>query len=283
MPPRRTRRSCSRSTGSSSWSPRSRPPPSRSFSSASSPAARSAAPRPRATRRARDDGCRSAGHLPRPFDAGGRRGGAPGPDADGARAGDPDRARPERRRQDLVPAHRGRARRAVGGGEARARELLGRVGLEAKSSSLPGRLSGGEQQRVALCAALAHRPRLLLADEPTGELDEDSARLVYSAIAELAAAEGCTVVIVSHDPASTSIADRFVHIRDGRVSEETIRGEADESLIVVGRGGWLRLPQEFLDRAGIGARAAASLEEDRIVVTAAGPDGATPREPPAPG
>src|SRR5919204_18671 len=189
MPPRRTRRSCSRSTGSSSWSPRSRPPPSRSFSSASSPAARSAAPRPRATRRARDDGCRSAGPLPRPFDAGGRRGGAPGPDADGARAGDPDRARPERRRQDLVPAHRGRARRAVGGGEARARELLGRVGLEAKSSSLPGRLSGGEQQRVALCAALAHRPRLLLADEPTGELDAVNARVVYDAIAELARAE----------------------------------------------------------------------------------------------
>jgi ABC-type lipoprotein export system ATPase subunit len=163
--------------------------------------------------------------------------------------------------------------------EARARELLACVGLEAKSGLRPGQLSGGEQQRVALCAAVAHRPRLLLADEPTGELDETNAALVYSALAELAAAEGCTVVIVSHDPVSTAIADRFVHIRDGRVSEETIRGEADESLIVVGRGGWLRLPQEFLDRAGIGSRAAASLEEDRIVVTAAGPDGATPREP----
>jgi ABC-type lipoprotein export system ATPase subunit len=162
--------------------------------------------------------------------------------------------------------------------EARARELLARVGLEEKAGSRPGRLSGGEQQRVALCAAVAHRPRLLLADEPTGELDEGNATRVYSAIAELAAAEGCTVVIVSHDPASTSIADRFVHIRDGRVSEETIRGEVDESLIVVGRGGWLRLPQEFLDRAGIGARAAASLEDDRIVVTAAGQDGRAPLE-----
>jgi ABC-type lipoprotein export system ATPase subunit len=162
--------------------------------------------------------------------------------------------------------------------EARARELLARVGLEAKAASRPGQLSGGEQQRVALCAAVAHRPRLLLADEPTGELDEGNASLVYSAIAELAAAEGCTVVIVSHDPASTSIADRFVHIRDGRVSEETIRGEVDESLIVVGRGGWLRLPQEFLDRAGIGTRAAASLDDDRIVVTAAGQDGRAPVE-----
>jgi ABC-type lipoprotein export system ATPase subunit len=163
--------------------------------------------------------------------------------------------------------------------EARADELLARVGLTAKAGSLPAQLSGGEQQRVALCAGLAHRPRLLLADEPTGELDEASARLVYGAIAELAAAEGCTVVMVSHDPASTEIADRFVHIRDGRVSEETVRGEVDERLIVVGRGGWLRLPEEFLARAGIGARASASLEDGRIVVSAAGSDGARAEEP----
>jgi ABC-type lipoprotein export system ATPase subunit len=154
--------------------------------------------------------------------------------------------------------------------EGRAGELLERVGLGTRASAYPGQLSGGEQQRVALGAAIAHRPRLLLADEPTGELDEANARLVYHAIAELAAAEGCTVVIVSHDPASTEIADRFVHIRDGRVSEETVRGQSGESSIVVGRGGWLRLPQEYLDRAGIGPRAAARLEGDRIVVVAAG-------------
>jgi ABC-type lipoprotein export system ATPase subunit len=159
--------------------------------------------------------------------------------------------------------------------EERSRELLERVGLEAKAGSRPGSLSGGEQQRVALCAAVAHHPRLLLADEPTGELDERNAALVYEAIGELAAAESCTVVIVSHDPASTSIADRFVHIRDGRVSEESVRGE---STIVIGRGGWLRLPQEFLERAGIGSRAAASLEDDRIVVVAAGQDGHGPEE-----
>ena len=160
--------------------------------------------------------------------------------------------------------------------EARADDLLARVGLTAKVCSLPRELSGGEQQRVALCAALAHRPRLLLADEPTGELDEASARLVYGAIAELAAAEGCTVVIVSHDPAATAISDRYVHIRDGRVSEETVRGGAGENTIVVGRGGWLRLPPEFLERAGIGSRAAASFEDGRIVVTPAAGDGARP-------
>jgi ABC-type lipoprotein export system ATPase subunit len=165
-----------------------------------------------------------------------------------------------------------------GARESRADELLRRVGLAAKADARPAELSGGEQQRVALCAALAHRPRLLLADEPTGELDEASAGLVYAAIAELVAQEGCTVVIVSHDPASTAIADRFVHIRDGRVSEETLRGAEGEGLIVVGRGGWLRLPQELLDRAGIGTRAAASLDDDRIVVVAAGSDGWVPVE-----
>jgi ABC-type lipoprotein export system ATPase subunit len=151
----------------------------------------------------------------------------------------------------------------------RSRGLLARVGLEDRADALPGQLSGGEQQRVALCSALAHRPRLLLADEPTGELDAANARAVYAAIAELARAERCTAVIVSHDPESTEIADRVVQIRDGRVSEETVRGGQGSS-IVVGRGGWLQLPQELLDRAGIGSRAAASLEGDRIVVAAVG-------------
>jgi ABC-type lipoprotein export system ATPase subunit len=151
----------------------------------------------------------------------------------------------------------------------RSSELLARVGLENRAAARPTQLSGGEQQRVALCAALIHRPRLLLADEPTGELDAANARVVYGAIAELARAERCTAVIVSHDPESTEIADRVVHIRDGRVSEETVRGAAGSS-IVVGRGGWLQLPQEYLDRAGIGSRAAASLEGERIVVSAAG-------------
>jgi ABC-type lipoprotein export system ATPase subunit len=173
---------------------------------------------------------------------------------------------PELTAQDLV----GLRLRSEGLEHAsRAAELLARVGLEDRASARPGELSGGEQQRVALCSALAHRPRLLLADEPTGELDAANARIVYSAIAELARAERCTAVIVSHDPESTEIADRVVHIRDGRVSEETVRGAAGSS-IVVGRGGWLQLPQEFLDRAGIGSRAAASLEGDRIVVSAAG-------------
>jgi ABC-type lipoprotein export system ATPase subunit len=154
---------------------------------------------------------------------------------------------------------------------AHADELLAHVGLTHKRDSRPSELSGGEQQRVALCAALAHRPRLFLADEPTGELDHANALLIYDAIAELTRAQRCTTVIVSHDPESASIADRVVRIRDGRVSEEWAREQGGEDAIVVGRGGWLRLPEEFLTRAGIHTRAVARLEDDAIVVTAAEP------------
>ena len=135
---------------------------------------------------------------------------------------------------------------------ARARELLERVGLLDRADAQPRELSGGEQQRIALCAALAHRPRLLIADEPTGDLDAASAREVLSLLAELAAENGSAAVLVSHDPASTQIADRVVHIRDGRVSEERA-GELDSA--VVGAGGWLRIPEEVLRAAGIHDRA----------------------------
>jgi ABC-type lipoprotein export system ATPase subunit len=152
--------------------------------------------------------------------------------------------------------------------ERRADELLERVGLADKRSARPAELSGGEQQRIAVCAALAHRPRLLLADEPTGELDAASAGLVYRLIGELAREHGCTTVLVSHDVESTAIADRTVRVRDGRVSEETERGDGET--LVVARGGWVRLPEELLVRARIGSRARAELAGKGIVVSAAG-------------
>ncbi len=118
--------------------------------------------------------------------------------------------------------------------------------------ALPRELSGGEQQRIALCAAVAHRPRLVIADEPTGDLDAESAAEVLRLLAELVAENGSSAVIVSHDDASTAIADRVVHVRDGRVSEK--RTGAIETA-VVGAGGWLRIPEETLRAAGIGDRA----------------------------
>jgi len=157
----------------------------------------------------------------------------------------------------------------------RADELLDRVGLLDRRNASAGELSGGEQQRVAVCAALAHRPRLLLADEPTGELDHASAAILYDVLGELARAEGCTTVIVSHDPESTHIANRIVQIRDGRLASEWAREDGDEESIVVGRGGWLQLPEELLRRASIGRRATARLSGDGILVGSAEP-GAAP-------
>ena len=83
---------------------------------------------------------------------------------------------------------------------ARAEELLEQVGLLDRRRARPGELSGGEQQRIAVCAAVAHRPRLLLADEPTGELDAGNARAVYELLGQLAREAGATTILVSHDP-----------------------------------------------------------------------------------
>ena len=150
--------------------------------------------------------------------------------------------------------------------------LLQAVGLSDRAGALPAELSGGERQRVALCAALAHRPALLLADEPTGELDPASAASVRALIVELARAQGVTVIMVTHDPASAAVADRAVRIRDGRITED--RRNGDESL-VVGRGGWLQLPAAMLAHAGIGDRARAHALAGRVIVTPASdsPDG----------
>jgi ABC-type lipoprotein export system ATPase subunit len=149
---------------------------------------------------------------------------------------------------------------------AHARELLKAVGLGSRLDALPEQLSGGERQRAAVCAALAHSPRLLLADEPTGELDRDAADTVFELVRELAHGNGTTAIVVSHDPRAGEFADRAIRIRDGRVSEEW-RGQSEQ--IVVGRGGWIRLPEELLRSAGVRDRAEASLADGRIVVEAA--------------
>jgi ABC-type lipoprotein export system ATPase subunit len=164
--------------------------------------------------------------------------------------------------------------------ETRADDLLERVGLGARRDAHPRELSGGEQQRVALCAALAHRPRLLIADEPTGELDAATARDIFGLIAELVREDGGTALVVSHDPASTETADRVVHVRDGRVSDERLAGGGHDGAIVVGRGGWLRLPEDLLRSAGIERRASARLESGTVVVSPIGA-AATPAAEPA--
>jgi len=104
----------------------------------------------------------------------------------------------------------------------RARELLGRVRLEHRLGNLPSQLSGGEQQRVAIARALANRPRVLLADEPTGNLDTHTGEEIVALLRALSAGEGLTVILVTHDRAVAGAADRVVEVRDGLLLE-TVR------------------------------------------------------------
>jgi ABC-type lipoprotein export system ATPase subunit len=136
---------------------------------------------------------------------------------------------------------------------ARVHELLEAAALADRAGALPRQLSGGERQRAALCAALAPRPAILLADEPTGELDDAAAETMLSLIAEACRAQGTTAVIVSHDPLTANRAERTLRMRDGRIVEEDRR--EGPAAIVVGHGGWLQVPPDLLAGAGI---------EDRI-------------------
>jgi len=172
--------------------------------------------------------------------------------------------------REIVGVQLGLAGEARDRRDARAGELLERVGLGARRDAHPRELSGGEQQRVALCAAVARRPQLLIADEPTGDLDAATAREVLDLIAELSREEGGTALVVSHDPASAERADRVVHVRDGRISGERVSGSGNDGGIVIGRGGWLRLPEELLRSAGIDRHATARLRGRALVIEPTG-------------
>ena len=104
--------------------------------------------------------------------------------------------------------------------EKRARELLEKVGLEKEMDRKPTELSGGQQQRVAIARALANNPAILLCDEPTGNLDSKSGEVIMNILKSLNEEEGVTLVIVTHDPAIASYAQRTVRIRDGKIVEQ---------------------------------------------------------------
>src|SRR5215831_4493466 len=103
----------------------------------------------------------------------------------------------------------------------RAHALLDRVGLSDRMDHRPAELSGGEQQRVAIARALANNPRVLLADEPTGQLDSTTARTIMTLIRALVKSEGVTAIVATHDPVLIDIADRVLELRDGQVTSDS--------------------------------------------------------------
>ena len=107
----------------------------------------------------------------------------------------------------------------------RAHGLLERVGLGARTTHLPSELSGGEQQRVSIARALLTEPELVLADEPTGNLDSRSSADVLGLLSDLNRTEGQTLVIVTHDPGAAAIAQRVIFLRDGKVADEIAGGD----------------------------------------------------------
>jgi ABC-type lipoprotein export system ATPase subunit len=151
----------------------------------------------------------------------------------------------------------------------RAAALLDAVGLAGVSHHLAGRLSGGEQQRLAVAVALANGPRLLLADEPTSQLDHESAAAVLELIQAANEDLGTTVIVVTHDPAVGSALGRTATIRDGRVGAE---GRAGQDYVVVGRDGTVQLPPDALDVLPPGSLAHAVRTPGGVELRPADPD-----------
>ena len=156
----------------------------------------------------------------------------------------------------------------------RAEQLLEAVGLQDRMHHKLAQLSGGQQQRVAIAIALANDPDLLLADEPTGEVDNETAAQIYDALRKLNRERGLTIVIVSHDRNIAQRVDRVVAIRDGRTSTETVRRvgteEADQTthdeFVIVDDTGRLQIPEEYLEQLGISERAIVEVEDGRVVI-----------------
>lgn len=154
------------------------------------------------------------------------------------------------------------AQRSVRKDRRRIARLLDRVGLDGVKTQV-GRLSGGEQQRVAVAVALANAPRLLLADEPTSQLDAATGATVIDLIKATAQEEGTTAVVVTHDPAVSGALSRTVTIRDGRVGAE---GRHGEDFVVIGREGSLQLPPEYHEVLPPGSMARIEPLEDGVVL-----------------
>ncbi|HSR34975.1 MAG TPA: ATP-binding cassette domain-containing protein [Anaerolineae bacterium] len=171
---------------------------------------------------------------------------------------------------------------------ARSRDLLERTGLWEHRRHRLAQLSGGQQKRVAIAVALANQPKLLLADEPTGEVDSTTAQGLLDLFRELNQAYGLTMIIVTHDPQIARRVDRVVAIRDGKTSTETIRrvsqleqammgerqtaeqsvaeAEAYHEYVVLDSAGRLQVPREYLEQHSIGDRVTLEVTNEGVLI-----------------
>ncbi len=163
-----------------------------------------------------------------------------------------------------------------------AMELLDQICLGDRMEHHLEELSGGEQQRIAVAIALANRPRLLLADEPTGELDTATAKTIYDIFRDLNKKLGLTIVIVSHDPGIAQHVDRIVAVRDGKLATESVRlkttlddgtdglhkdhSHVFEELAILDSAGRLPIPRDYLDQFHIRRRVRLEVVEEGILI-----------------
>ncbi|PRX66946.1 ABC-type lipoprotein export system ATPase subunit [Nonomuraea fuscirosea] len=162
----------------------------------------------------------------------------------------------------------------------RAAELLELLGVAECAERRPGQLSGGQQMRVAIAVALANEPRVLLADEPTGELDSATSASVFGVLRDVNRHLGVTVVVVTHDPAVSGQVERTVAIRDGRTSSEVLRRTATgddgaqrmiaEEYAVMDRAGRVQVPRDYREALALTRRVRLVLEADHVAIR---PDG----------
>lgn len=171
----------------------------------------------------------------------------------------------------------------------RAVELLELVGLQGIAAKRPDQLSGGEQQRAAIAVALANQPKLLLGDEPTGELDSATASEILNLLRTVNQELGITIIIVTHDIAIAAVVDRTIAIRDGRTSTETVRreaplvettgeytplpsaviglpGQTHRESVLIDRVGRLQLPKEALESITFNGRAEVRILDDHVEI-----------------
>ncbi len=163
-----------------------------------------------------------------------------------------------------------------------ARELLEAVGLTDWMHHKPMQMSGGQQQRVAIAVALANRPAILLADEPTGALDSKTGAEIFQVFKRVSREYGTTVIVVTHDRSLAGAVDRAVEIRDGKISTETVRNieldydnaefltdnveDTHSKYVVVDSAGRLQIPEDYLKELGIKDKAVLELEGNKVVI-----------------